>query len=122
MEKRLEAAWPERLGFDSTTIVRSQLELQDLVDRDPFDDLEHGKTSYLLVTFLKGPPPSAWAPPPVTADGSTRIIGHTKSAVFSITDTTASKTPEFMAYLERQFGKQISSRTWLTVQRVLAKM
>jgi uncharacterized protein (DUF1697 family) len=122
MEAQLEAAWPERLGFNSTTLVRSQLDLQGLVAGDPFGGMEHGPTSYLLVTFLKEPPPGSWSPPPVTADGPTRIVGQTGGAIFSVTDTTATKTPDFMTYLEKHLGKQISSRTWLTVKRVLARM
>jgi uncharacterized protein (DUF1697 family) len=37
LEASLEAAWPEQLGFTSTTIVRSRTDLRLLVDGDPFD-------------------------------------------------------------------------------------
>lgn len=122
MEAAMEAAWLDRLGFRSTTVIRSQQHLRDLVSGDPFDGRQHGRTTYLLVTLLKEPPPTSWTPPPATGDGATRIVGHTDREVFSVTDTTAANTPDFMTYLEHQLGTAITSRTWLTIQRVLARM
>src|SRR5688572_19557075 len=49
LETKIEKQWP-RLGFNSTTIIRSQKQLQALVDADPFKGLTHGSSSYLLVT------------------------------------------------------------------------
>src|SRR5690349_16097368 len=48
METKLEKAWQTELGFTSTTVIRSLEQLQALVKRDPFKDLEHGPGSYLL--------------------------------------------------------------------------
>ncbi len=116
LETTIQAAWPEKLGFTSTTIVRSQPQLEALVARDPFHGAEHSRESYLLVTFFKNPP---------------RDLSNLKgnyyddlgaNALCSIIDTTASKTPDFMAKLERQFTKDITSRTYLTLHRILAKM
>jgi hypothetical protein len=45
------------------------------------------------------------------------------NALCSVIDTTASKTPDFMVKMDKQFGKDnITSRTWLTIQRILTKM
>jgi hypothetical protein len=41
--------------------------------------------------------------------------------LFSVIDTTG-KTPDLMSWLEKQYGKEISSRTWKTVNRLLARM
>ena len=53
IEASFEAAWPERLGFESTTIVRSRAELAALVDLRPFGELVHKPETYLLATFSK---------------------------------------------------------------------
>src|SRR5437868_1402177 len=56
LEEQIEKAWPEQLGFNSTTIIRSQAQLQALVDQNPYKNTEHSREFYLLVTFFKNPP------------------------------------------------------------------
>ena len=113
MESRIEEAWPVKLGFNSTTIIRSQAQLQALVECDPYEGAEHNRQSYLLVTFFKRRPAGL-------KENYYEVKGV--NALCSVIDTTAAKTPDFMAKLERQFGKDITSRTWNTVLRVLKKM
>lgn len=38
MEARIEEAWPEQLGFRSTTIIRTSQEVHDLIARNPVGD------------------------------------------------------------------------------------
>jgi uncharacterized protein (DUF1697 family) len=113
MEKRIEQAWPTKLGFNSATIVRSQKQLQTLSAHDPYKGLSHSRESYLLVTFFKHLPSG------LNDNFYDELDVH---ALCSIIDTTTAKTPDFMSKLERQFGKDITSRTWNTVQRILKKM
>ncbi|WP_159795113.1 DUF1697 domain-containing protein [Puerhibacterium puerhi] len=117
IEERLEAAWPEQLGFASTSIVRSRAEVERLVAADPFAGLEHGPASYLLVTFLKDPSRAA-EPPAAAPDGAAfRLLGAAHGAVFSVTDTTG-RAVDVMSWLEKVYGTGISSRTWRTVLRL----
>jgi hypothetical protein len=44
------------------------------------------------------------------------------STIYSIIDLTSSKTPDLMAWLEKQFGQEITTRTWKTVERILKAM
>jgi uncharacterized protein (DUF1697 family) len=60
LESKLEAAWKSELGFESTTLLRSRGDLEDLVSMRPFGDLEHGPDSYLLVSRPTGPPGWWW--------------------------------------------------------------
>lgn len=122
IEARLESAWPERLGFQSTTILRSQAELKALADLRPFGELKHGKDTYLLATFAKGRLPIEFDPPHRPADEAFEVVRATDHELFTVSDTTAAKTPDVMGWLEKQFGTEITSRTWLTVHRVLRKM
>lgn len=115
IEEKLEKTWPAELGFNSVTIVRSQQQLQALVDANPYKNAEHSRASYLLVTFFKTPPS------PLPAQNYFDTVGV--NALCSTIDTTAAKTPDFMSKQDRQYGKdQITSRTWLTIRRILAKM
>lgn len=121
LEDRIEKAWPRELGFTSTTIVRSQRELQELTARNPFKD-STDKTLYGLVTFFKHPQKIDFKIPHQPEGKPFRIIAAGKDFVCTITDVTAAKTPDTMSWLERQFGKGITSRTPGTVQRILKKM
>lgn len=116
MEATIQAAWPEKLGFTSTTIVRSQPQLEALVARDPFSGAEHSRQSYLLVTFFKN------LPEDLSGLAGNYYDDLGVNALCSVIDTTASKTPDFMSKLERQFGKDVTSRTYLTLHRILTKM
>jgi hypothetical protein len=49
-------------------------------------------------------------------------VAATGSELFTVTDTTSERTPDVMAWIESRFGKQVSSRTWLTVERILKRM
>ena len=122
IEAQLEAAWPDKLGFKSTTLVRSAEQLQDLINADPFKGMTHSPSSYLLVTFFKNPTKINFKLP-YQPDGKTyKLLAEVNNTLFSTTDNTAVKTTDLMAWMEKQFGKEISSRTWLTIHRILKKM
>jgi uncharacterized protein (DUF1697 family) len=53
LEGKIEKALPEKLGFKTTTIVRSKEELEALVETNPFKGVRDEKLNYLLVTFFK---------------------------------------------------------------------
>lgn len=68
-----------------------------------------------VVTFLREKP--AQLPPlPVTFDGA-RILEVVGSEVLSAY-VPSPRGPAFMALLEKTFGKDITTRTWETVQKV----
>lgn len=118
IEKDLEAAWQDMLGFQSMTIVKSQQEIADLLAHDPFAGLTHGPSTYLLVTFMKNATPPRFELPHQPAGKTYAIVAYRDGVLFSVTDNTAAKTSDLMTWLEREFGKDITSRTWNTVQRI----
>jgi uncharacterized protein (DUF1697 family) len=122
LETIIEKALPEQLGFTSTTIVRSRAELQKLVSRKPFGSAEHSKTTNLNITFLKKKIRTDLTFPHQPANKSYVILSSNGREVCSVIDISGSKTPDLMTWLEKQFGKEISTRTYKTVQRILAKM
>lgn len=122
LEETIEAALPQQLGFTSTTIIRSQGQLQKLVDEDPFEGMEHSQRSYLNVTFLKKTGKIDIGFPYRVENRGYTLLGVYDGAICSVTDFTGSKTPDLMAWLERQFGKEITTRTWKTVERILKAM
>jgi Protein of unknown function (DUF1697) len=104
LEGKIEKELPKRLGFTSTAIIRSKEDLEALVKSDPFRGAEHSQTSYLIVTFFK--------------DRSQLRGGF----LCNVVDTKKARTPDFMRMLEKKYGKQITTRTWATIGRILRKM
>jgi uncharacterized protein (DUF1697 family) len=100
LENIIEKALTLRLGLENAVFVRSKDELDGLIRCDPFKGKEHGRKSYLIVTFTKGKP----------------------QEIFNVLDTTKGKTVDFMAKLEKEHGKVITTRTWQTVKRIVEKM
>jgi uncharacterized protein (DUF1697 family) len=121
LEEMIEAGWRTHLGFESTSIVRTSDELDALRELDPFRGREHGPTSYTLVTFAKDRIEPTFAMPHALDVGGHTVVGGTGRELFTISDTTAADTPNIMVWLEREFGKAITSRTWLTVLKILKR-
>lgn len=124
LEDRIQQALVDELRIPGGTIIREHAELRALLDSDPFPGLTHGRGSYLTATFLKD---GAEAPKklPEQPDPLTRVVRYDKAArVFLavIDNSVPGRTPTFMAWLEKTYGKAITTRTWLTVQRIVRKM
>lgn len=100
LEKKVEAELPKRLGFSKTTIIRSEEDLKKFVATDPFKGVKDEKPNYLIVTFFKDKTPE----------------------LATVLDQSANKTPDFMIKLEKEHGKEITTRTWKTVHRILKAM
>lgn len=119
LESTIEAAWPERLGFRSTTIIRRADEIDDLIAAAPFGDLVHGGDVSLDVTFLQREGDLGLALPYTSDDGGFRIVAHLDRALCTV---STSPTPEYPRLFERRLGKAITTRTWRTVERIAARL
>ena len=100
LETKIEKALFQQLGFTSTTIIRSKNELEQLVATDPFAGVLDEKPNYLVVTFFK----------------------DRKKELYTVLNTSNAETTSFMRRLEKEHGKEITTRTWKTVARIIAKM
>ncbi|HET6966892.1 MAG TPA: DUF1697 domain-containing protein [Ornithinibacter sp.] len=124
LEQRIEDSLAGDLGLASRTIIRAHPELRALLDSDPFPGVTHGRGTYLTATFLKSA-----APTPESVQGQpdprTRVVRYDRAAraVLAVTDNSdPGRTPDFMSWLEKAYGKDVTTRTWLTVQRVVRKL
>ncbi|KID31657.1 hypothetical protein HQ32_00534 [Prauserella sp. Am3] len=121
LEERIRPALRSELGIGGGTIVRTSSELRSLVDQQPFGDLQHARQTYLTATFLKEPLEPEPRPFPRPEGLPVRIVGYAAAvgAVLAVSDNTSPSTPDFMTWLEPWFGKDITTRTWLTVNRIV---
>lgn len=122
MEAEMEKAWRDRLGFQSATIIRSRSQMERLAAADPYAGLEHSPSTYLLVTFCKRAPRLPWKLPYQPEGRPYQVLASVDGVLCSLLDTTTAQTPDLMTWLDQTFGKEISSRTWLTVHRILNRM
>jgi uncharacterized protein (DUF1697 family) len=125
LETEIEQALTEQLGFQAKTVVRSHDQLAKFIASKPFGAKKHSPRTYLTVTFLKTKRAEQGIDlPKVPLGKSFRLLRYDQDirAVCGITDTTVGKTPDFMVWLERQYGKDITTRTYNTVLRVAAKL
>jgi len=122
LEMLIETALPERLGFTRATIIRSHAQLQRLVDAKPFGDIEDTLKSQLNVTFLKNLSGLKLKFPCRRQGKDYQLLDMHDRALCSVINCTTEKTAELMNWIERQFGKEVTMRTWKTVGRILTKM
>lgn len=118
LEKKIEVALPRLLGFSSTTIVRSQTELQKLYQKNPFKKALEDPNLYPLVTFLRTKPTKPF-PRTNKRDG---VYASSAREICTAPARDQTRTPNHMLNLEKHFGTAITSRTWKTVERILKKM
>ncbi len=121
LEKKIEDTFPLQLDFSSSTIIRSEAELQSIVDAGPFGSTMDIPVSRLSVTFLKNRMKPSSILPHFSADKTYQVFKIDHQTLGSIIDTTSTKTPDVMKWLEKNFSKEITTRTNKTVHRILQR-
>jgi uncharacterized protein (DUF1697 family) len=122
LEATIEEAIQRQLGFTSTTIIRSHHQLRRLVGSNRFGGFEDTPTTRLNVTFLKRRRRTNLRFPYRAEKKGYTVVGMHGREVLSVVDLTGATTPDLMAWLEKQFGKAITTRTWKTVGKILTRL
>lgn len=126
LEDRIQDALQRECGIGGGTLLRTADELRELSARRPFGDLAHSKETYLTATFVG--PERAFGAADVALPASpiphVRLLGYDKTArvVLAVVDQTKAKASNYMAWLERRFGTDITTRTWNTVTKLRARL
>lgn len=98
LTKKIGEKLQEVFGFKISVILRRMEQIKALIKSDPFKDIKITPQTRLLVTFLP------------------------KGELFNSIEAIPGKgTPELMAKLEKEHGKNITTRIWGTVTK-LAKL
>jgi uncharacterized protein (DUF1697 family) len=116
LQKKAEAAMEEKLGHRFLTIVRPVDALREILKGDPYEAFRLPANAKRIVTFLREQP-AAKIELPIEMDGAT-ILLMKESEVFSAYLPTP-KGPVFMTLIEKTFGKDVTTRTWDTVAKVV---
>ena len=115
LEKKIASAIEDKVGKKFGVIVRSIDELQALIDAEPYQPFRLPAGSKRVVTFLRGQPDKKLKLPPAL-DGAQIWAVRGREALSSY--VRSDKGPVFMALIEKTFGKDVTTRTWDTVQKV----
>jgi uncharacterized protein (DUF1697 family) len=115
----IETALPEQLGFMSTTIILSHAELKEVAERHPFKLDEDPKKIDQFVAFTKRWVDDFDYP---ADDNGFGIVGAHGRTLYCRGDSETKQPLELMRWLEKEFRKAVTTRTWRTVERVLKKM
>ena len=117
LEAEAEAAMEKHLGRAFLTLVRPVSGLQTLLESNPYKGFALPADGKRIVTFLRDPP-SGKLSLPIEKDGA-RILSLRAGVAFG-DYTPTPKGPVFMSQLERTFGKAQTTRTWQTLERIVA--
>lgn len=115
LERKAEAVLEKRLGRAFPTLVRPVDALRRLLASDPYVEFRLPPGAKRVVTFLreKG---AARPALPIELDGA-RILRVKGGEVFSAY-VPSPRGAVFMILIERTFGKDVTTRTWDTVEKV----
>jgi len=124
--EKLEKSISEHLeiffGFPVPTIIRKYELIYEFLNADPFKDVKITKDVRLYISFLKNNKEIDLKLPWSSSDNSYKIIDKKHHNIFSVLDLSISKTPKAMGTLEIYFGKNITTRNWNTIKRVVKKI
>jgi len=116
---QIEHTLQKKFGFPIPVLLLSADDVSDIFQLNPFKKEEVTKNTRLYVSFLKKATSQKMEMPWMSDDQSFRIIKVTKKAVFSVLNLEATATPKGMESLEKFFGKDITTRNWNTLERMI---
>jgi uncharacterized protein (DUF1697 family) len=116
LQARAEAGMQEALGRSFLTLVRELSELEALLASDPYASFKLPAKSKRVVTFMRKPP--ATEPKLPVSLGQARIFCMKDGAALG-SYVPEIEGPLFMKLIEKTFGKDVSTRTWETVTKIV---
>ncbi len=117
---QIAAQLEKAFGFTIPVILRTRDGLAALQKTDPFKGIAVTKDIRQYVTFLSQKPQSAMKTYE-SPEKDFRILHVTDGEVVSVLDLSrGTGTIDAMAIVEKEFGKNVTTRNWNTVMKLLA--
>ncbi len=121
LRKNLEPLLEKTFDFTIPVIVRTAKELEALAKKNPFKGVKVDDDTRLYVTFLGASKPKGTIKIPYASpDGTFRILLAAKTEVVSVLQLDGTRTVDAMLVLEKEYGKDVTTRNWNTVMKLLA--
>ena len=122
LETSLAKSLEKKFGFPIPTLARTRKSIQNLLDQDPFQNIELTKDLRFYISFAQHPLTFEHALPWVSDDQSFKILSIEDQTIISLLDLSVTKTPKGMEILEKWYGKTITTRNWNTIKRIEKKL
>ena len=121
LENKISQHLEKTFGFPIPTLIRKSEMIIGLLSNNPFRAMEITEDLRLYVSFLREEMNPELNLPWKSPDEAYHIIEQKGRTVFSVLDLSVSKTPKAMEALEKYFGKDITTRNWNTIGRIVKK-
>jgi uncharacterized protein (DUF1697 family) len=118
LEKKIESAIQKKMGKYFLAIVVSLEDLSILVSSNPFETFKLKAQSKRVITFCKEKPKIS-SKLPIVKDGASILKTRDKQVFTAYVPNE--KGPVFMSLLEKNFGKNITTRTFETVEKIVRR-
>jgi uncharacterized protein (DUF1697 family) len=118
LEEKIEEEILKEFKFVSPAIVKTSIEIENLIATKPFGKSKLSKTKKAYVSFLKEDPDDETV---IEGEGF-EILDIKNCVVFSIVDLDNAKTPDLMKVLDKKFGKEVTTRGWATIEKIFDKL
>jgi uncharacterized protein (DUF1697 family) len=112
---QIEEALTARFDARIPVVIRTRAALERLASTNPFAGVEVGPTTRPFVTFLKAKPRRRKLP----RGTGYEVLGILGRDVCSVVDRSGATSPDLMRVLDKEFGTDVTTRSWNTVERVL---
>jgi uncharacterized protein (DUF1697 family) len=119
----IETGLHKTLGLGTSVIIRSADQLRKFIESDPFRTVKITPEIRLYVTFLATPAQSRnrISLPYAGPKKIFQILKLTKTEIFTVVDlSTGGSTLDAMGFIEKEFGKNVTTRNWNTIRKIAA--
>jgi len=121
LTKQIEKALRGAVGFEVPVVLRTIAELEAIVKLNPFKKAKSDSDATLYVTFLVEPLKTRPKIPLLSAKKDCEVIHLNPREVFTVAFAMPNgRRGESMAFIEKEFGKSVTTRNWNTVIKILA--
>ena len=122
LETRIEKAFETELKVSLMTIVMTRAQIERLIAGNPLAGVPHGRENYQLVTFFKDDVDLGVELPYEPPGKAFRLVERVDGALFSVNDNTKQQTTGLMTWLERNYTTRLTSRTPMTLAKILGRL
>lgn len=122
LEDTIEKTVETHVGFPVPTCVREASFMVRFRESDPFKKISITKDTRCYISFLKEDVTTDITLPWTSSDYSYQIIEKREKTILSVLDLSRSQTTKAMRILEATYGKNITTRNWNTIERIIKKL
>ncbi len=119
LTQKIEQQLAKRFGHEIGVIIRSSEEIKSLINSDPFKGVVITPNTRLYITFLSEKSKNNLIVPYESPNKDYKVLRITDGEVFSVLTLLPDvNTTDLMKFLEKEFGKKITTRNLNTIAKI----